>query len=577
MRALAALLFLLQLPACGKDACEGLPAQAQIEVSLVGISRVEVKSVEVTLTVNGAPMLTRRFSSPPSFVFELKELDRPPRALRIQVTARNLGGQVVGAGELLATLSGDACNFLSVTVKPLAPTEAGRPDAAVTDGRATDTALDPSKPDAPKLDAPKPDAPKPDAPKPDAPKPDAPKPDALKPDAPKPDAPKPDTAKPDAAKPDAAKPDATKPDAAKPDATKPDTAKPDAAKPDTAKPDAAKLDTAKPDAAKPDTLKPDAAVCSKWVSTLAGTATGGFADGPLAVALFRSPAGVAFDAAGKLHVADQSNNRIRLISGGLVSTLAGDGTGGFLDGPVASARFQDPESLAFDSSGKLYVADVGNHRIRAITGGQVSTFAGSGAGFQDGPAATAKFNLPYAVAVDGAGKVYVADAENHRVRLIAGGQVSTLAGDGTTGFLDGAAAGARFYYPLGIAVDGGKVYVADSWNNRIRVIENGQVSTLAGDGTQGYADGPAASAKVNRPIGIRAAGGMIYIADTGNHRIRLVQVGQVSTLAGDGTKGFADGPATSARFAGPHDVAVDTAGLVYVADDQNNRIRVVCP
>ena len=180
---------------------------------------------------------------------------------------------------------------------------------------------------------------------------------------------------------------------------------------------------------------------------------------------------VALDSAGTLYVADSGNHRIRIIAGGQVSTLAGDGTAGFLDGPAISARFNGPVGLALGSDGKLYVADAGNHSIRVISGGQVTTLAGDGtAGYLDGPATGARFNAPAALALDG-GDVYIADTGNQRIRLVAGGKVSTVAGDNTAGYLDGPAGKARFQDPSGLALLGPKMLVIGDRNNcRLRLL-----------------------------------------------------------------------------------------------------------
>ena len=209
------------------------------------------------------------------------------------------------------------------------------------------------------------------------------------------------------------------------------------------------------------------------VTTLAGTGTIGFTDG--ALAQFNFPAGVAVDAAGNVYVADLDNQRIRKISAaGVVSTLAGSGTAGFLDATGTTAQFNFPSGVAVDAAGNVYVADGSNHRIRKVSAaGVVTTLAGSGtASLDDGSGATAQFISPAGVAVDAAGNIYVADRNNHRIRKIsAAGIVSTLAGSATAGFLDGSGASAQFNNPLGVAVDAaGNIYVADLSNHRIRQI-----------------------------------------------------------------------------------------------------------
>ena len=234
--------------------------------------------------------------------------------------------------------------------------------------------------------------------------------------------------------------------------------------------------------------------------------------------------------------------------------------------------------VAVDGAGNVYVADYNNHRIRKITtSGVVSTLAGSTQGYTDGTGTSAKFDSPTGVAVDGAGNVYVADQVNHRIRKITtSGVVSTLAGS-TQGNTDGTGTSAKFYYPYGVAVDGaGNVYVADQYNHRIRKITaSGVVSTLAGS-TQGYTDGTGTSAKFSSPTGVAVDGaGNVYVADYVNHRIRKITTsGVVSTLAGS-TYGYTDGTGTSAHFNYPIGVAVDGDGNVYVGDDNNHRIRKI--
>ena len=230
----------------------------------------------------------------------------------------------------------------------------------------------------------------------------------------------------------------------------------------------------------------------------------GYTDGTGTSAKFYNPTGVAVDGAGNVYVADLSNHRIRKITtSGVVSTLAGSGTSGYTDGTGTSAKFSYPTGVAVDGAGNVYVADLFNHRIRKITtSGVVSTLAGSASGYADGTGTSAQFSYPTGVAVDGAGNVYVADYNNHRIRKITtSGVVSTLAGSGTPGYTDGTGTSAKFSSPTGVAVDGaGNVYVADYNNHRIRKITtSGVVSTLAGSGKAGYTDGTGTSAKFYYP------------------------------------------------------------------------------
>jgi DNA-binding beta-propeller fold protein YncE len=312
------------------------------------------------------------------------------------------------------------------------------------------------------------------------------------------------------------------------------------------------------------------------VSTVAGSGVQGFKDGPPLTARFFNPLGIAVHG-GAIYVADYANHRIRLVTSSGVSTFAGDGVQGQTNGAKAKARFNFPAGLALSADGKtLYVADSANDMIRVIKGGSVTTLAGSGIkGFLDGPAANARFNFPRGVAVAG-GKVYVADAGNHRLRAVSSGSVTTLAGSGVKGFLNGAAASARFNAPHGVTVDGTKVLVADTDNNRIRAISGGTVTTLAGSGTAGTGDGPAATARFWNPVDLVLRGGKVYVVDQGNHRIRSIAAGKVTTFSGS-YLGYQDGPVTTARFHYPHGIAVEptAAGPLYIADQSNHRIRKI--
>ncbi|MEU9439079.1 RICIN domain-containing protein [Streptomyces sp. NPDC048252] len=275
-----------------------------------------------------------------------------------------------------------------------------------------------------------------------------------------------------------------------------------------------------------------------------------------------------------------------------ISTITGTGVAGFKgdNEPAASAQLNGPYGIAVDSAGTVYFSDYSNHRVRKIaTDGKISTVAGTGvAGFSgdNGPAVSAQLNCPRAVAVDSAGAVYIIDASNHRVRKITtDGRISTVAGTGIAGFSGdgGPATAARLNLPLGVAVDSaGVFYVADYSNHRVRKITtDGKISTVAGTGVAAFQGdgGPAVSAQLNGPHEVEVDGaGDLYIADASNHRVRKITTdGKISTVAGTGAAGFGGdgGPAASARLNIPVGVAVDSAGTLYIADHSNHRVRKV--
>jgi trimeric autotransporter adhesin len=333
------------------------------------------------------------------------------------------------------------------------------------------------------------------------------------------------------------------------------------------------------------------------ISTIAGTMIGGTGqpgfsgDGGTATsAQLNTPTGVSVDTSGNVYIADQGNNRVRKISGTTITTFAGNGVLGFSGdgGAATSANLHGPTSVAVDGSGNVYIADTFNNEIRKVSGGTISTFAGTLAASYsgDGGAATsAAVNAPMGIAVDATGKVYIADTANNRVRQVSGGVITTLAGNGLAGFSgdSASAATALLAQPSGVAVDSsGNLYVADTANHRVRKITTGGIiSTVAGNGTPGFSGdgGSAVSAQLYLPAGVAVdANGTLYIADTGNQRVRQVTAGGViSTIAGTGTGGFSgDGAAaTAAKLNNPNSVAVDTGGNLYICDSSNNLIRKV--
>jgi hypothetical protein len=325
------------------------------------------------------------------------------------------------------------------------------------------------------------------------------------------------------------------------------------------------------------------------VTTLAGwPGSGGHADGTGWNARFSSPGGVRADGNGNIFVSDASNDTIRKVTtAGVVTTVAGTpGTSGSTDGPVASALFNGVAGVAPDSAGNLYVADDGNFTIRKIsTAGVVSTLAGV-AGMQgetDGTGAQARFYDPQNLAVDGAGNVYVADGMGQVIRKVTpAGVVTTIAGTArVSGSSDGTGAAALFNYPTGIAVDGsGNIYVADQNNDTVRKITPaGVVTTLAGQpGVAGSSDGTGSAAAFNLPAGVGVDNaGNLFVADEANCTIREINPsGFVTTVAGAaGDAGGVDGLPGNARFYDPGDVTIDPAGIIYVADSGNCTIRRV--
>jgi sugar lactone lactonase YvrE len=320
-------------------------------------------------------------------------------------------------------------------------------------------------------------------------------------------------------------------------------------------------------------------------TSLAGSGVAGFINAIGVSAQFNIPDGVAVDGSGNVYVADRNNHRIRKISpSGVVTTLAGSGIYGYADGAGISAQFGFPSNVAVDASGNVYVTDQGNHRIRKITSsGAVTTIAGSGVGgFTDGTGTATQFNAPIGITIDNSGNVYVADWGNHKIRKItSSGVVTTLAGSGVAGYADGSGTAAQFNRPTGVVVDAsGNLYVTDSSNHRIRKVNStGIVTTIAGTGIQGSIDGTAISARFNFPDGISVdTSGNIYIADRNNNKIRKISSNRmVSTIAGSGATGFMDGIGTATQFSAPLGIGVDAMGIVYVGDSNNNRIRKITP
>jgi sugar lactone lactonase YvrE len=318
------------------------------------------------------------------------------------------------------------------------------------------------------------------------------------------------------------------------------------------------------------------------VSTVAGNGLAGTVDGPASSAEFDLPNYEAVDASGNIYVSDNYTQNIRKITpAGVVSTLAGTGHAGYINGPGASAEFFDPQGMVVDQHFNLYIADMGNNRIRKISpAGIVSTFAGSTPGAADGPDSSAQFREPFGLAIDGQGNIFVADTYNNLIRKITpAGVVTTVAGNGTAGYADGPALSAQFNYPFSLCLDlQGNIYVADTYNYRIRKITtSGMVSTLAGNDSQIFQDGTGTSAQFGFPTGIIIDGqGVLYVADQGSDRVRkITPAGEVTTLAGTGQSGWVDGPGPSAKFQYLYGVTFDLQGAIIVGDTGNHRIRKI--
>jgi sugar lactone lactonase YvrE len=332
------------------------------------------------------------------------------------------------------------------------------------------------------------------------------------------------------------------------------------------------------------------------VTTLAGQAgITGSTDATGTAALLNYPSGVAADSFGNVWVADTGNNTIRQIApGGVVTTWAGQAAvTGSADATGTAARFFNPFGMAVDGAANIYVADAGNNTVRLVSPyGAVRTLAGQAGttGSADGNGGAAQFNDPTGIAVDGSGNLFVADAANGTIREITGDTtVTTLAGRaGQPGNADGNGSTARFYYPSGLTVDGsGNIWLADTGNSTVRQITAGPtITTLAGQAdSPGSGDGLGSMAQFYYPYSVAVnSAGVAYVADTYNHTVRQIEIIDlffateitVTTLAGQaGTAGGADGNGGSAQFNYPEGIAVDTAGNIYVADTANNTIRLV--
>ncbi len=328
-------------------------------------------------------------------------------------------------------------------------------------------------------------------------------------------------------------------------------------------------------------------VSGQWVQTVAGVLeTPGFNDGAALSARFFNPHGIAVDGQGNVYIADRYNHTIRKYDPltQTVITLAGQhGENGSLDGQGTNARFNEPWGLCVTPDGTVYVADTKNNKIRKVTpDGIVTTVAGTGNyGTSNGAALASTFGNPTGIEIDDAGNLYVADHLTHLIRKIStNGTVTTIAGTPyIPGDQDGTGNQAQFWRPYGLTLDNdGNIIVADEWNHKIRkVTPAGVVTTIAGTGVKGLANGPGATATFNYPWDVTVdPAGNIYVADGYNYVIRKITPGgQVSSLAGTPqTSGGVDGPALLATFSGATAVAWEyDQGTIYVGDAYNHLIR----
>ncbi|TSD67054.1 hypothetical protein FFF34_006550 [Inquilinus sp. KBS0705] len=310
------------------------------------------------------------------------------------------------------------------------------------------------------------------------------------------------------------------------------------------------------------------------VSTLAGSSTEGFTDGSGPAALFNKPAGITTDAAGNIYIADSFNSAIRKATpAGIVTTYAGNGQVGYVDGSLTQAQFYAASSQVFDSNGNLFVADKGNNLIRKITpAGVVSTFAGNGsAGYANGTGTSASFNTPAAIAIDGSNNLYVADYGNNTIRKItSAGVVTAYAGSGVAGYINGDVSTAQFNKPNGIAVDAaGNVYVAEQANHAVRKITTDGIVTT-------YTGGAKNTKLLGSPSSLVIKSGVMYIADASGRILSVNASNILQVLAGKyATSGFVNGNGSVALFSNPQGIAVGNTGIIYVSDSNNNQIRKI--
>jgi len=331
------------------------------------------------------------------------------------------------------------------------------------------------------------------------------------------------------------------------------------------------------------------------VATFAGSGVFNWVDGQGTAAALMSPAGIVADPTGDMYFTEGGSSRVRKVTiAGAVTTVAGGAGQGTAEGTVGISRFKSPQAVTIGPSSMLYVADTDNSRIRSVNliNTQTALLAGGTQGDAPGTGSAAMFNVPRGIVYDPIRNlVMVADSQSHRIRQVTlSGVMSTFAGQQASGGLaNGTGAAAKFNYPQGMTIDNaGNIYIADTLNHAIRKMDQtGNVTTLAGGGTgavgqNGYLDSNGAlnvgtAARFNSPMAVAVdSTGNVFVADSANNRIRkITPSGYVSTVAGTGTAGYLDGIGTDAMFSAPRGIAIGSDGRLYVSDTSNNRLRVI--
>lgn len=315
--------------------------------------------------------------------------------------------------------------------------------------------------------------------------------------------------------------------------------------------------------------------------------------GPATSAALAKPNAMAMDSAGNLYIADSQNHRVRLVdASGNITTFAGSAVQGFLGdgGPATSACLDTPMSVAVDpSSGNVYIADTRNNVIRVVSGGTISTFAGDSGGKagysgDGGPASAALLDYPEGVATDGHENVFIADTNNHVIRMVSSkGIITTVAGNGQQGFFgdQGSATAASLDSPASVYVDSsGNIFIPDTHNHRVREVSGGQIMTVVGNGAIGFlGEGtPALNAALDYPLGVTLDSfGNLFVADANNQRVRRVNSsGTISTVAGTGDQGFfGDAGSPLQSSLDTPSAILSSGGNIVIADRGNQRLRQV--